>query len=46
MFVMEVESGADVKIPPSLSQDKLPMSFRYYDPIIAFVQEGITPSVK
>ena len=46
MFVMEVESGADVKIPPSLSQDKLPMSFCYYDPIIAFVQEGITPSVK
>lgn len=33
-------SGQDVLIPPVLSQSSLPMSFRYYDPIIAFVQEG------
>lgn len=34
LFILEFELGNEVLIPDALSQDKLPMSFRYYDPII------------
>jgi hypothetical protein len=31
-----------VLIPSELSQDKLPMSFRYYDPVIMLIQEKLS----
>ena len=34
IFILEFELGNEVLIPASLSQDYLPLSFRYYDPII------------
>lgn len=34
MFVLELELGQEVFIPYSLSCDKYPFSFRFYDPII------------
>ena len=37
VFMYEVESGAETFIPKDLSQDILPMSYRYYDPIIAII---------
>jgi hypothetical protein len=33
-------------IPNDLSQDKLPYSFRFYDPIIAIIQENISDNKK
>ena len=36
-FVDLVEEGDQVFIPKDLSQDNLPQSFRYYDPILAIV---------
>ena len=29
-------------IPVELAQDKLPMSFRYYDPVIMLIQEKLS----
>jgi hypothetical protein len=46
LFVMDVETGLDVRIPSLLSQSHLPYSFRFYDPVFAFIQEGISPEVK
>ena len=37
LFIYELEAGFESIIPRELSQDTLPFSFRYYDPIIAIV---------
>ena len=42
VFLLELEQDSDVLIPIELSQDKLPMSFRYYDPIIMLIQEKLS----
>ena len=39
LFVLELEQGKEVRIPPKLSQENLPYSFRFYDSIIHTVQE-------
>ena len=36
-FVSKIEEGDIVYIPKDLSQDHLPQSFRYYDPILLIV---------
>ena len=33
LFILNLENGHEVVIPPVLSQKKLPQSYRYYDPI-------------
>ena len=42
MFLYDIEQGKETVIPGDLNQESLPMSIRYYDPIIAFVQENIS----
>ena len=42
MFLNEIEDGGETFIPRDLSQDNFPMSFRYYDPIIAIISENIS----
>jgi hypothetical protein len=42
VFMYEIESGAETFIPKDLSQDILPMSYKFYDPIIAIVQENVS----
>ena len=42
LFLMEIERGHEVLIPYYMSQDQYPASMRYYDPIIAIVQENIS----
>ena len=37
LFLLELEQDSDVLIPDELSQDKMPMSFRYYDPVIMLI---------
>ena len=39
LFVVDMQEGTEVLIPKDLSQDHLPMSFRYYDPLIKIVQD-------
>ena len=41
LFVLEIEQGQEVLIPSDLSQDALPMSFRYYDSILRIVQSRV-----
>ena len=43
LFVIAVQDGDEIFIPSDLSQSKLPISFRYYDPIIQVVQERMAP---
>ena len=38
LFVMDISNGDEVFIPKDLSQDQLPYSFRFYDPLIKIVQ--------
>jgi hypothetical protein len=42
LFMMDIEDGLDTFIPKDLSQDTLPLSFRYYDSIIAFIIENLS----
>ena len=36
-FLLDFEQGNEVMIPEELSQDGMPLSFRYYDPIIILI---------
>ena len=38
---MKLENGQEVWIPKDLSQNNLPYSFRFYDPIIHFIYKYI-----
>jgi len=42
LFLHRFELGLEVLIPESLSQNQLPLSYRYYDPIICLVQEKLS----
>lgn len=42
-FIKEIEEGVEVFIPHDLAQDGLPWSFRFYDPVQAWIQEMISP---
>ena len=42
IILYDLEKGYDILIPKELSQDELPYSFRYYDPIIAMIQENFS----
>jgi hypothetical protein len=39
LFVLDISDGDEMFIPNDLSLNQLPMSFRYYDPLIQIVQE-------
>lgn len=41
-FLLDFEQGNEVMIPEELSQDGMPLSFRYYDPIIILIQERLS----
>jgi hypothetical protein len=34
LFIIDIEQGLEVFIPSDLQQNKLPMTFRYFDPIL------------
>ena len=38
IFFMQIEDGEEVFIPKELSQDGLPFSFRFYDPVLISIQ--------
>lgn len=42
LFIFDVEQGQEVFIPKELSQDHLPQSFRFYDPILMLIQERVS----
>jgi hypothetical protein len=42
LFIKQIEEGEETFIPKGLSQDDLPWSFRYYDPIQAIIQEMVS----
>jgi hypothetical protein len=46
IFVLEIEQGREVSIPKELNQNDLPYSFRYYDPLITFIQETVSKQRK
>lgn len=46
LFMLEVESGQETFITKELSMDHFPHSMRYYDPIVAFVQENIADGIR
>lgn len=41
LFTLELSRGTEVKIPPSLDQSKLPISYRYFDPVINIVKSNL-----
>lgn len=42
LFLSEIEDGLETFIPAELAQNHLPFSFKYYDPILAIVQENVS----
>ena len=45
MFALELEQGLEVRIPKALSQNHLPISFRYYDCILNVVKRQISLNI-
>lgn len=43
VFILAIEMGIEVYIPPELSQKSMPVSFRYYDPVLAIIHENVRP---
>lgn len=46
IFIIDIEQGQEVFIPGDLQQNKLPMTFRYFDPILQYIQESISKEKK
>ena len=42
LFINEIEDGQETFIPEELAQRHLPFSFRYYDPVLAMLQENLS----
>jgi hypothetical protein len=42
IILYDLEKGHDILIPKELSLEYMPYSFRYYDPIIAMIQENFS----
>lgn len=42
LFIMDVEEGGEILIPGEMSQDQLPRSFRYYDPILNIIMDNFS----
>lgn len=42
LYIITIEQGMEMKIPNFLSQQNLPKSFRYYDPIVQITQNLIS----
>jgi hypothetical protein len=40
LFTTRLENGELIKIPHSFDQRRLPLSFRFYDPIINIIREN------
>ena len=39
IYILDIEQGQEVFILPELGQQKLPESFKFYDPILKIIQE-------
>ena len=46
LFAMDIQDGHEVFIRKELSQQQLPLSFRYYDPIIHILNDRISPEAR
>ena len=42
LFQLDIEDGLEIFIPKDLSQDQLPYSFRFYDPILSLINENLS----
>ena len=42
VLLLNIEIGLETVIPQELSQQGLPASFRFYDPILSIVKENIS----
>ena len=40
VFTTRLENGEQIKIPYSFDQRRLPLSFRFYDPLINIIKEN------
>jgi len=46
MFVEDIALGSSVFIPKDLSQDHLPMSLRFYDPVFQIIRDKLEDFTK
>ena len=46
LFVLEVEQGHEAYVPNELAVEYLPLSFRFYDAILIYVQELVSSKTK
>ena len=42
ILILEIERGMEVLIPKMIRQNDLPISFRYYDPVIKIIHSSMS----
>ena len=46
IFILDIEQGNEVIIPPQLSQTRLALSYKFYDPILNIIQANISEEMR
>lgn len=46
IFLLNLAQGDEIIIPEELSQKKLPLSYRFYDPIMKLIQEDLSKDMR
>ena len=46
LFVLDIQRGSEVYIPPELSVNEFPISFRFYDPVFHLINKTIEQEKK
>lgn len=46
IFILDVEQGDEISIPMQLKQSNLSISYRFYDPVMALIDEQISREMK
>lgn len=46
LFILEIEQGEEVFIPPEISINQYPLSFRFYDSILNFTSSSVSQKTK
>ena len=46
IFMLDIQQGQESFIPQELSQDHLPASYKFYDPIVQIIESSISDDRK
>ena len=46
LFIMDIEHGDEVAIPKELRQPSLSIQYKFYDPLLSFINESVSKEMR